>query len=179
MATRSAARDWTVARLHALPDDGNRYEIIDGVLYVTPAPAAPHQWVLGNLYGVLRPYAHAVGLSVLFAPADIEYSGRTLVQPDLFAFANPSGEAPRTWADVQPLVLALEALSPSTRRRDRTVKRDLYLREGVPEYWVVDPFARVIERYTRDGVERFDTRMTWHPVAAHPPLNLDVAAVFR
>lgn len=179
MATRSVARDWTVARLHALPDDGNRYEIIDGVLYVTPAPAAPHQWVLCNLLEILRPYARTLGLSVLLSPADIEYSERTLVQPDLFVFSNPSGTAPQSWPAVQPLWLAAEALSPSTRRRDRTVKRDLYLREGVPEYWVVDPFTRAIERWRLDGSAQYDVTMAWQPVASHAPLQIDVAALFH
>jgi len=183
MATPSIAtsHDWTVARLHALPDDGNRYEIIDGVLQVTPSPTAGHQWVLRHLFARLLPYAEQIGLDVLLSPADIQYSERTVVQPDLFAFRNPSGTAPRSWADVQPLLLAVEVVSPSSRRRDRGVKRRLFQTEGVQEYWVVDAARRAIERTTPESeqVEVLTVDLIWQPDATSAPLVLDLREFFR
>jgi len=183
MATPSIAtsHDWTVARLHALPDDGNRYEIIDGVLHVTPSPTSGHQWALGQLFARLLPYARQIGLDVMLSPADIQYSERTVVQPDLFAFRNPSDIAPRSWADVQPLLLAIEIVSPSSRRRDRGVKRRLFQTEGVQEYWVVDAARRAIERTTPESeqVEVLTVDLIWQPDATSAPLVLDLREFFR
>jgi len=182
MATRSIAtsHDWTIARLHALPDDGNRYEIIDGVLHVTPSPTSGHQWALRELFLRLLPYAEAIGISVLWSPADIQYSERTVVQPDLFAFRNSNGTAPRSWADVQPLLLAVEVVSPSSRRRDRGVKRRLFQTEGVQEYWVVDAARREIERTTPESeqVELLTVELSWQPDTTSPPLVLDLREFF-
>ena len=172
--------DWTVAKLHALPDDGNRYEIIDGALYVTPSPSFAHQGVIGELFLRLMPYAEPRGIGVMFSPADIQYSERTVVQPDLFAFRNPTNTATRTWADVQPLLLAVEVISPSSRRRDRSVKRRLFQAQGVPEYWVIDAARRQIERWrpAANEAEVLTSSLSWHPLPAHEPLNLDLVAFF-
>ncbi len=182
MATPNLSQDdWTVAKLHALPDDGNRYEIIDGVLHVTPSPAAGHQWVLLKLYDEIAPYARAIGITILLSPADIKYSERTVVQPDLFAFSNPSDTAPRTWDDVQPLLLAVEVVSPSTRRRDRGVKRELFHAEGVPEYWVLDASRRQIERWrpASTAAEVLTASLAWQPHPTHEPLIVDLVSFFR
>ena len=94
MAMPSPTRsDWTVDELHRLPADGNRYEIVDGVLYGTPAPRALHQLVIGELYVLLKPYGKSMGQLVLLSPADVIFSERTLVQPDLFAFPAPTSLA--------------------------------------------------------------------------------------
>ncbi len=182
MGMSSASQtDWTVDRLHDLPDDGNRYEIIDGVLYVTPSPRFLHQAALRDLSELLRPYAKARELDVMCLTADIRYSNRTLVQPDLFVYPRAPRKPIREWADVQPLQLVVEALSPSTRRRDRTVKRGLYQAQGVPEYWIVDIDARVIERWRPDSTvaEIFTTTVAWQPVAGHEPLHIDLTEYFR
>lgn len=173
--------DWTVTRLHALPDDGNRYEIIDGVLYVTPSPGLLHQWALGVLYQTLLPYTGSVGIELLWSPADIQFSERTVVQPDLFAFERVPGKPVQDWRDVHPLVLVVEALSRSTRRRDRTTKRALYQAERIDEYWIVDTEARSIERWRPDAsaAEMVSGWLDWQPKAAHDPLRIDVAAYFR
>jgi Uma2 family endonuclease len=182
MAQRaSSAHDWTVARLHALPEDGNRYEIIDGVLYVTPAPRYLHQWALGVLHELLIPYVRTIGLEVMHLDADIEYSPNTLVQPDLFVYPRTPGKRITEWADVQPLQLVVEALSPATRRRDRTVKRVLYQRQGVPEYWIIDLDARAIERWRPDSTEAESlvTTLAWQPQPEIAPFTLDIAAYFQ
>ena len=183
MATRSAKHDdWTVAKLHALPDDGNRYEIIDGALYVTPSPGTPHQRAISRLIGHIWPYAMTVGLEPMTSPADIQYSERTVVQPDLFVFFNPEHARARDWLEITSgLMLAVEVLSRRTAHRDRTIKRRLYQTQRVTEYWIVDATARVIERWRPDSPEAdvLRTTLDWHPVPAYAPLHIDLVECFR
>ncbi len=176
-----SSHDWTIEKLHALPDDGNRYEIIDGVLYVTPAPRPIHQWALHVLLDLVQPYARARGLEGMCLPADVAFSDRVVVQPDLYVFSKAAGSSIREWSDIQPLELVVEVLSPSSRRYDRTVKRDLYRQQGIPEYWIVDIDARIIERWRPSSphCERHATVFHWQPVATHPPLQINVVQYFR
>ncbi len=182
MATRSALQlDWTVERLHALPNDGKRYEIIDGILYVTPAPRYVHQRAVMVLYALLQPYATMVELDVMPLLGDVRYSERTLVQPDIFVFRNAPGARVRDWPGIHPLHLVVEVLSRSTRTRDRTVKRALYQAEGIPEYWIVDIRNRAFE-WWRPAQSHSDVRtrqLLWQPVPERAPLVIDVPAYFR
>jgi len=182
MAMASHVRtDWTVAELQQLPDDGNRYEIIDGVLYVTPSPRAVHQVVLGELHFLLKPYCKAAGLFVFLSPADVTFSNDTLVQPDLFAFPAPPNFAGFSYTDITHLDLAIEILSPSTARVDRSIKRRLYQRQGVDEYWVVDADTRSVERWrpgSEEG-ERITGMLSWQPRPAHQALEIDLPTLFR
>ncbi|MDZ7629935.1 MAG: Uma2 family endonuclease [Gemmatimonadaceae bacterium] len=173
--------DWTVAELQQLPSDGNRYEIIDGVLYVTPSPRAVHQVILGELYTLLKPYGKRVGLFVMLSPADVKFSNDTLVQPDLFAFPAPVRMRDFTYDDIQHLDLAIEILSPSTARVDRSIKRRLYQAQGVSEYWVVDGDARTVERWwpTSTEGELVSGTLRWQPRPDHAPLTIDLPALFR
>ena len=173
--------EWTAELARALPDDGNRYEVLDGELFVTPAPALLHQRALRELFKRLEPYVATQRLGeVLFSPADIEFSPKRLVQPDLFVLPPLGGARHRTWRDVKELRLAVEILSPSTARADRIRKRRIYQDEGVPEYWIVDLDARVIERW-RVGDERpeilVDT-LAWQPGADVEPLSIELAGYF-
>ena len=175
-------RDWTVAKLHALPDDGNRYEIIDGVLYVTPSPRLPHQRAISDLIRLIWPYAHDAGLMPMTSPADIQFSERTVVQPDLFVFTETTNARAMFWTEVAPqLLLTIEVLSPSTARRDRTVKRRLYQTQRIPDYWIADTNTRAIERWQPDDERAVicTSTLTWQPVASHAPLHIDVAEYFR
>ena len=173
---------WTAERVKSLPADGNRYECVDGELLVTPAPLPRHQIALQALLLRLHPYLSERGLGdALCSPADIELDAETLVQPDLFVL--PLGESRRlkTWKDVSRLLLAVEVLSPSSARADRIVKRRRFQRAGVPEYWVVDLDARLIERW-RPGDERpelLSDTLIWQPDPGQPALTLDLAALFR
>src|SRR5207253_1459223 len=95
MRMPQAARDWTVQRLLTLPEDGNRYEVVDGELLVTPSPTFHHQDAILALARRLDPYVRAGGTEYLsLSPADIELDERTLVQPDLFVFELPGGRRP-------------------------------------------------------------------------------------
>jgi Uma2 family endonuclease len=173
--------EWTVDMVHALPDDGKRYEVIDGELFVSPAPSFLHQRALRILVLLLAPYADRVGLELLFAPFAILFDDRTEVQPDLVAFhLREDGEVP-DFREHGSLTLAIEALSPSTARLDQFRKRRLFQRRGVHEYWIIDVGNRLILRW-RPGDEEpevcLDT-MTWRPASDHEPCELDVAAYFR
>ena len=182
MAMASHVRtDWTVAELQQLPEDGNRYEIIDGVLYVTPAPRLLHQSVLGEFFFLLKPYGKLVGLYVLLSPADVTFSDDTLVQPDLFAFPAPPNFAGFSYTDIAHLDVAIEVLSPSTARVDRSIKRRLYQAQGVDEYWIVDADTRSVERWRPDAVEgeRITGTLLWQPRPAHAALTIDLPALFR
>lgn len=138
----------TIEQLLALPEDGLRHELLDGVHVVTPAPSLLHQRaVTGLLAHLLSALADRDDAEALTSPADIVLSPRTLVQPDVFLVRRTAGQRLKRWADVGVPLLAIEILSPTTAPRDRGVKRRIYQSAGVAEYWIVDLDARVIERW--------------------------------
>jgi Uma2 family endonuclease len=129
------SRPLTRADLDAMPDDGHRYELIDGSLIVTPAPSSAHQTCVLELSVVLHA-ACPRDLKVLFAPFDVALAVATVVQPDILV----ARRSDFTERDLPaPPVLAVEVLSPSTRKIDLTLKRATYEAAGCPSYWVVDP----------------------------------------
>jgi Uma2 family endonuclease len=128
--------EWTVEHLAAMPDDGMRYELIDGVLLVTPAPFAPHQSAVTELLYALRG-ACPPDLRVLVAPFDFQPEGRNSVQPDLLVARR--SDLRRQDPLTNTPVLAVEVLSRGTRRKDLTLKRDFYQDFGVAAYWIFDP----------------------------------------
>lgn len=172
---------YTADQVRALPDDGNRYEVVHGELLLTPAPRALHQEVVRRLLVRLSLYleTEAVG-HVLPAPADISWGADTLVQPDVFVV--PLEQA-RTldWSRMKRLLLVAEVLSPSSARADRFTKRIEYQRQGVPLYWVVDPEQRQVEVWTPvDTAPRLEPeRLVWEPAEATQPFELDLEALFR
>ena len=171
----------TIEQLLALPDDGLRHELLDGVHVVTPAPAYPHQATLHRFVLALgNALAESDTFAVLASPADIRFSPRILVQPDLFVFRKERGRPFRKWSEVGLPVLAIEFLSPSTAARDRGSKRRIYQRAGVAEYWIVDLDARLVERWRPDDVrpEILDERLVWVPPELATPLTIDLPALF-
>ncbi|HEY7877937.1 MAG TPA: Uma2 family endonuclease [Gemmatimonadaceae bacterium] len=180
MAT--VTKRWTVEEVRSLPDDGQRYEVVDGELLVTPTQTWRHQDAAKQLFVCLHSYldAHQVG-DVWFAPADVEYGSATMVEPDLFVVPLVGGRRARRWEDVGRLLVAVEILSPSSARADRTVKRRLYQREGVPEYWIVDVDARLIERWRPEDErpEILADRLTWAPDGAAVPFTVDPGILRR
>ena len=131
-----------------LPDDRNRYEILDGELSVTPAPATKYQTALGNLYRLLANYVVANQLGKLFiAPTDLILSPTTIVQPDLIFIGNDRRHAVTERAIEGPPTLVIEILSPTTHRTDRVTKAQLYAKHNVPNYWLIDPDQRTLEAY--------------------------------
>ena len=170
---------WTLDMVRALPEDGNRYEVLDGNLLVSPAPSYRHQIAVHLLYEIVAPYTRSHGIGrTLRSPADIELSPTRLVGPDVFVV--PAELRVATWRDVTRLHLAAEVISPSTARADRMEKRTAYQDKAVPEYWVVDLDTRVFERWLPSDVrpEILSDRIQWHPVAEYPPLSIDLVAYF-
>lgn len=182
MAMPAQHTDWTVEMVRALPDDGNRYEVIDGELFVTPAPSRRHQRAVGGIAARLWNYLRGAAWGeVLSSPADISFRDDRLVQPDVFvAPVGPGGRKTEQWSEIRGLRLAVEVLSPSTARADRQVKRRLYQEEQVGEYWIVDLDARVVERW-RPGDDRpeivADT-LSWQPDPSAAPFELDLPTFF-
>ena len=131
-----------------LPNDRNRYEILDGELSVTPAPATKHQTALGNLYRFLANYVVANQLGKLFiAPTDLILAPTTVVQPDLIFIGNDRRSIVTERAIEGPPTLVIEILSPTTHRIDRVTKAQLYAKHNVPNYWLIDPDQRTLEAY--------------------------------
>ena len=172
---------YTADMVRALPDDGNRYELLWSELLVTPAPVKVHQRIVRRLVVLLDAYCARFGLGETFAsPADISWGSDTLVQPDMFVVTPDQAAAP-DWSAVRDLLLVVEVLSPSTARRDRFHKRKLYQQQGVAIIWLVDPDRRLVEVWTPDAhfpvVET--ERVSWHPADTTEPLVIDIAALLR
>jgi Uma2 family endonuclease len=118
---------WTADMIRALPDDGLRHEVLDGVHVVSPSPSRAHQRAVRVLLSLLEPYCARHGLGeALNSPADIEFSDRDLLQPDVFVVPNTGP----SWREATTLLLAVEVLLPSTAHTDRHDKRTIYLRHG-------------------------------------------------
>ena len=182
MSMPSPATLWTVEMLHGLPEDGNRYEIIGGDLYVTPSPTRGHERIAKRIGQLLDAYiaGERLAAEVFANDADIKRDEHTLVQPDVLVIDATREIDHSSWPPMRSLLLAVEVLSPSTSRRDRTTKRALYLGEGV-EYWIADPDMRTIERWHPATMqsEVLRTELRWHPSSARHPLVVRVPALFE
>jgi Uma2 family endonuclease len=150
MATLAIPGDvggFTVEDLEAFPDDGRRYELVDGVLLVSPAPRFRHQVAAFELAKVLSA-ACPPELYVVTAPVDVRRGRRTSLQPDIMVFRRDAIDLDRPALD--PPLLAVEVLSPSSRDIDQGLKRLTYARLGVPSYWIVDPAPPSLLAYELD-----------------------------
>jgi len=181
MVMPEAARRWTRQMVFALPDDRNRYELINGELIVTPSPAPPHQLLVAGLFASLQPYLTRTGAGlILCSPADLAFGEGEILQPDLFVLPAPVPGPLTSWREVTALLLAIEVLSPATARWDRGLKRRRYQRARVAEYWIVDPDARVVERWRPADTrpEIVDVVLEWRPDADIEPLRIELTALF-
>ena len=181
MAVAIHTKRWTLAEVHRLPEDGNKYELVRGELFVTPPPSDAHETIGALLTEILGPYVRAHGLGHVYRPrAVMRYSGSE-VEPDLMVRApHPRAIGKDIDWNTAPIpILVVEILSEFTQRRDRREKRELYLDAGVPEYWVVDPFERTIAVSGRGKPDRLDAdQLTWSPSEAGAPLTFQVPGVF-
>ena len=165
---------WTVEQLDRLPDDGNRYELLDGELFVTPAPSDVHDWILYWLHTLLDPFVRANGLGWIQHRGVIRQPG-THLEPDLIVRPHaPLGK----WEDAPRPLLVVEVLSASTRIRDLGKKRDFYVSTGIPEYWIVDRRDEVIIQVRGEQAERVSTLLSWSPPGASATLDVDAGALF-
>lgn len=173
--------DWTAEMVRALPDDGNRYEVLDGALFVSPAPSAIHQRAVFLLCSILHRYTEAHGIGeAMISPADIEFSKHRILQPDVFVVPLKDGRRIRSWNEVTALLLSAEVISPSTARADRGEKRIILQDENVPEYWIVDLDSRLFERWRPDDErpEVLSKTVLWRPVTSVPALEIDLPDYF-
>lgn len=149
MATRAIL---TYRDYEALPADGRRYELHDGELSVTAAPAPRHQIVSSRLHMTLQAHVESRDLGmVLYSPIDLILSDTTVVQPDLLYIHSDQLSAISGRGIEAPPALVIEILSPGTTQIDRGTKSQLYARHGIPHYWIADPEVRRIEAYALVG----------------------------
>jgi Uma2 family endonuclease len=132
----------------AIPPDRNRYELIEGEVYVTPAPSPQHQRLVLRLADALQPHFVAPA-EVFVSPIDVILTDHDVVQPDVVVVRDPA-QVSRRGIEGPPL-LVVEILSPTTTVYDRTTKSRRYATLGIEHYWIVDPEAQQLESYRREG----------------------------
>ena len=143
LVLRSLDTTWCYARWEQLPDDGNRYEVIDGVLYMTTAPSNFHQWIIERLWRFVGLPAEEQGLAYFFsAPIGLLMPGCDPVQPDFLLVRQDRAAIIHDGRIRGVPDLIAEVLSPTNPEQDTEVKRHSYARAGVPEYWIVRPATR-------------------------------------
>ena len=162
-------REWTLEERDALPDDGRRYELIDGKLVVSPAPVPNHQRAARGLFVALL-QACPPELEPFFAPFDVFLDPKTAMQPDLLVVRRTDVGA--KGADAAP-VLAIEVLSPSTQMVDRNLKLERFERAAMPSYWLLDPagptlFVYELRAGRYDLVEQVTGDQPWSTTTPYP-----------
>ena len=152
----SAAVKLTYDDFVLFPDDGKRHELIDGEHYVTPSPNTRHQRIVGSLYLLIANWLEARPIGQIFlAPYDVVFSEVDVVEPDLLYLSNERAKEVLTPLHARGVPeLVIEIASKGTRKRDETVKRRLYEKAGVSEYWIVDPEVDVVRIYRKKS-DRF------------------------
>jgi Uma2 family endonuclease len=162
-----------------LPNDRNRYEILEGELTVTPAPSTKHQTASGNLFVLLAHYIKERDLGKLFhAPIDLILESTSVLQPDLLFVSKARQHIITERAIEGAPDLVVEILSPTTSRTDRVTKAQIYARHAVPAYWIVDPDQEAIEIYLleADGYRLAATLQGETPMFAPPFTDQKISA---
>ncbi len=167
-----------------LPEDGMRYEIIDGELFMSPAPTLGHQRILGNFYVIIFNFLEKKRLGeVFFAPTDVIFSEINILQPDLVFVSHERFEI-LTRENIQGAPdLVIEVLSLGTQKRDRTEKLRQYERFGVQEYWMVNHEKQWVEVWRREGGKLiFHKRLERNQILTTPLLHglkIRLTKIFR
>jgi len=184
MAMPAVKRRWTAREVRALIDQNPlatpRYELVDGELLVTPSPRLAHQEAVAVLLLLLRGYLKSERIGhALASPSDIELEPEFLTQPDVFVMPATEWQRVRLGRIVRELLVAIEVLSPSSAGHDRVRKRPGYQR-NVPEYWIVDLDARLVERWrpADDRPEILTQALEWSPAGTDSPFRVDLPAFF-
>ncbi|HEU4558498.1 MAG TPA: Uma2 family endonuclease [Longimicrobium sp.] len=181
MSTQPAARRWTYEEFARLPDDGNRYEVIGGELFVTASPRPIHQEITGRISDLLRPFVkqHNLGRA-LSGPIDVLFAEGDFLAPDFIYVRQDRVHLVSDRGVEGAPDLVVEIVSDSTQSRDRGLKRRRYAAFGVAEYWIVDWRRKHVEihRTTDDKTRQTEiatTSFDWQPISGGPVLTIDVA----
>ena len=138
--------NWTYEDYAAMPDDGKRYQIVDGVLFMSPSPDPRHQDTVGAIFACLRDYTLRNQLGkVYIAPLDVELNPKTVVQPDVLVILHAHLERSSAQRIIGAPDLVVEVASPGTTGFDRREKQDAYAHAGVSEYWIASPASHTVE----------------------------------
>ena len=170
---------YTVDQIRSFPEDGQRYELLDGFLLVTPAPANLHQIVTMNVATALHQSLVPSCRAWVVSCGELEIGTRTLLNPDILVY--PAAYVPGTsWKQIREWWLAVEVLSPSTRVYDRDFKRRAYLDLGVQEVWLIDPDIGTVEVWNEAGHQRISRgSLTWRPKALGPDrIEIELDRIF-
>jgi Uma2 family endonuclease len=178
MATKRAR--WTRDELDRFPDDGNRYEVLDGELLVTPQAEFDHQAVAARLSFALYSYCaeHSIGLAI--GPGKVIF-GKNELQPDIEVVPGGLYRAGEKWATAPRPILVVEVLSPwgVSRRRDLSIKKDAYLQRGIDSYWVVNQEERCVHVWSSGSTEAVvKSVLTWHPDPRIAPFEITIDRLF-
>jgi Uma2 family endonuclease len=169
---------YTVDDLARFPDDGNRYELLDGMLLVTPQARAVHQRVAGRIQALLYNALEVPGHAAVVGPGAISVPPRTQLQPDVLVYPSRFG-VDVDWETISEHWLAVEVLSRSSRVYDREFKRAAYLALRVPQVWLVDVAERSVEVWTAPAtraVVRDEIR--WSVAETGLVVTIDLSRVF-
>src|SRR5579875_2491100 len=159
---------WTYAHYAALPFDGQRYELLDGVLYMAPAPNLRHQNVALEIAVHLRRHVKLTGLGTVYvAPVDVELAPQTVVQPDAVVVLRDHTAILHPTRIIGTSDLVVEVASPATEKHDRQRKCNIYARAAIPEYWLVDPVNYTLEILVLESRQYHSTG----PQTGHVPIQ--------
>lgn len=163
LALRSLDASWDRARWERLPADGRRYEVIDGVLYVSTAPSFFHQWIIRQLARVFFAWIDDAGMGItMWSPIGVFMSGCDPVQPDVLVLRQAELHIVHDRRIFGVPALLVEVLSPSNAQVDTDTKRFAYARAGVPEYWIVRPAERDVLCYSEPDAALGDYAQSLH-----------------
>lgn len=180
MAMPVAVPRYSIEDLESFPDDGNRYELLDGILLVTPAPLPPHEIVLNRIRD--RLIAYLGSRAEVFTHAAVQIRPRTHLEPDILVVPSTIRITRRSrWSDVREWWLAVEVSGLGSRIYDRDAKQPAYPRLGVREAWRADLRDCCID-VTRRGdatTTRYTDQLRWHPPEMPDALVIDIPAVFE
>lgn len=176
MGMPAAIPFYTIDDLERFPEDGNRYELLDGVLLVTPQAESPHQLVAVRIASLLTVALGAE--AAVTSPGAIIHGEYTELQPDVLV--DPPRPLETKWKDVTEHWLAVEIYSPSSRIYDREFKAPEYLRRGVDQVWLVDIEARCVEVFAPNQPSRIEyVSLEWSPRGVGKTARIDLSELFR
>jgi Uma2 family endonuclease len=178
MAMAIMVPHYTVDDLATLPNDGNRYELLDGVLLVTPGPSVGHQVIASRIQTRLSNAVQLTGIAYVVGPGVVVRLPNTQLQPDILVFPT-SYNADTDWRKIKENWLAVEVLSRSSKIYDREFKKDAYFALGVGQVWLVDRWTKSVEVWRSPASRRIarDT-LRWQAPKGGPTVTLDLAEVF-